>query len=77
MGAQAMVPELSFWLWFVIVVMVAFWTIDAWIFFRTDRATMSRKVVEWTRKYPLLPFFVGLFIGVCAGHFWQNSGCFV
>jgi hypothetical protein len=66
---------MSFWLWFVVVVMTVFWSIDAYIYFWTTQKTFSYKMVEWTKRRPLLPFLIGLGIGVVAGHWWQNSAC--
>jgi hypothetical protein len=66
---------MTFWFWFVVIVSVIFWTIDAHRFFVSGKPTFSYAMVTWTKRYPLLPFLVGLAIGVFAGHFWQNSAC--
>lgn len=61
-------PDL--WLIFFISFLVAFFTLDAYRWFFSTRPTFSQKMRDWTAKHPLLSFFIGLFIGTVAGHFW-------
>lgn len=44
----------------------------------TDRTTLSRTVWLASKRFPLLPFLVGLTIGILAAHFWWGGAliCF-
>lgn len=44
--------------------------LDMWAYYTGYQKTLSRKIVEWTKTWPLLPFVMGLAIGILAGHFW-------
>lgn len=61
-------PDL--WLWFFILFIVSFVSLDAYRWFFSDRPTFSAKMREWTARYPMIVFYIGLAIGVVAGHFW-------
>ena len=60
----------DFWLWFIVVFMVIFWSTEAYLYLFAKKPTLSQKVIQWTKERPLLPFFVGVFVGAVAGHWW-------
>jgi hypothetical protein len=58
------------WEW-VIGLTVAVWlTLDLYCYLTPGTKSLSFKVVEWSKRWPLLPFILGLFVGIVAGHFW-------
>ena len=67
---MSIVSEISWWGWFLIIFMMVFWSVEAYLFYYTDKPTLSRKVIQWTKNFPMLPFIFGLFIGAVAGHWW-------
>lgn len=62
------------WLMVIIVAVTSILVLDVWAYYSEKQKTLSHQVVEWTNKYPLLPFFVGMAVGVLAGHFWPVLG---
>jgi hypothetical protein len=38
--------------------------------FKSGRPTESWEMMVISKKYPIIPFFFGLVVGVLAGHFW-------
>jgi hypothetical protein len=59
---------------FIIGLTVFIWgAIDLYCYLTPGQTTLSRKVVAWTRRWPLLPFILGLAVGILAGHFWPIS----
>ena len=63
------------WPMILITAVLVIALVDMWAFYTGKTATLSRKIVDWTKKWPLLPFIMGLAIGVVAGHWWPISGC--
>lgn len=39
----------------------------------TGQDTISWNMLAWAHEYPILPFLVGLVVGIMAGHLWPNE----
>lgn len=61
------------WGMIIITIVAVLVILDTWCYFYGVQKTLSKKVVEWTAKWPLLAFFVGLAVGTLAWHFWPIS----
>ena len=59
------------WAWtaWLLVIAVSFAVLEGYAL-RSGRTTLSRYVVSASRAWPLLPFVLGLIIGVLANHFF-------
>ena len=49
--------------------------IDAYALITRRMQTFSQTVWQATKRWPLLPFFVGLCLGVLLVHLWGNGLC--
>ena len=47
---------------------------EAWVIaFDVPGETLSDAVWDWTVRYPYLPMWAGLFLGMVLGHFWWTK----
>jgi hypothetical protein len=57
------------WALIVIATLLIWIALDVWCYHK-NQATLSSKIREWTAKYPLFPFLIGLWFGLLGGHWW-------
>ena len=58
--------------WFV-AAMIVFACIEGFALFTRRIPTLSATIWQLTKRQPLLPFAIGLVIGVLAVHFWGTG----
>jgi hypothetical protein len=61
---------MSFWIAMsMIALILAYCGLDVWLS-RSNRETISAAMRRWGHQYPIIPFLLGLLVGVLAGHWW-------
>jgi hypothetical protein len=62
------------WVWIAwwLLIFASFGLLEGFAL-NTNRTTLSRWVWTVSKAFPLLPFIVGLTVGVLAGHFWWGG----
>lgn len=60
---------MTLWPAFLLILLAVFVALELWCL-RVGRDTLSLRVLAWTRSWPILPFLLGVGVGVVAGHWW-------
>ncbi len=60
------------WIAWWLLIFASFAVLEGWAL-NTNRMTLSRWVWTTSKAFPLLPFIVGLVVGILAGHFWWGG----
>jgi hypothetical protein len=62
----------AYWAFWVVGIAVTFGIAEWWAL-KTNRATLSRTVWDFSKAWPPLPFVAGLLAGFLACHFWWGG----
>jgi len=63
------------WLFWFVGALIAFLIFELYALFTRRIPTLSSTIQQLTKRHPLLPFGMGLIVGVLAVHFWGNGWC--
>lgn len=66
-------PEI--WTWFLAIVAVIFIALELFAHFTHKIPTLSQLIWRWERIYPIIPFLLGLIVGILIVHFFGTNAC--
>jgi len=49
--------------WFIIATTVIILLFDLYLYLDKTKKTISQRIIEWSKKYPVIPFVFGFLMG--------------